>query len=58
MELRWLTIINVYKDWDDRWNEEFISEYPKTPVLQFRNSENDEWVDVPSVSVKHTYFGE
>lgn len=51
MELRWLKIIDVYKGYDSRWDEEYTKEYPRTPVLQYRESSTDDWkcgnIDTP-----------
>ena len=53
MELRWLKIINVYKGYDSRWDTETYSEYPREPILQYRESSTDSWKDVPTVVQKH-----
>lgn len=53
MELRWLKIIDVYKGYDSRWDEEYTEEYPQEPMLQYRENETDDWKDVPTVAQKH-----
>lgn len=53
MELRWLKIIDVYKGYDSRWDEEYTREYPREPMLQYRENETDDWKEVPIVEQKH-----
>ena len=53
MELRWLKIIDVYKGYDSRWDEEYTEEYPREPKLQYRENETDDWKYVPIVEQKH-----
>ena len=52
MELRWLKIIDVYKGYDSRWDEEYTKEYPREPMLQYRENETDDWKEVPIVEQK------
>ena len=52
MELRWLKIIDVYKGYDSRWDEEYTEEYPQEPMLQYRENETDDWKEVPIVEQK------
>ena len=52
MELRWLKIIDVYKGYDSRWDEEYTEEYPQELMLQYRENETDDWKDVPTVVQK------
>ena len=52
MELRWLKIIDVYKGYDSRWDEEYTEEYPQEPMLQYRENETDDWKYVPTVVQK------
>jgi len=49
MELRLLKITDVYKGYDSRWDEDYTREYPRTPVLQYRESSTDDWKDDPTV---------
>lgn len=53
MELRWLKIIDVYKGYDSRWDEEYTREFPRAPVLQYRENPIDDWKDVPTVEQIH-----
>ena len=53
MELRWLKIIDVYKGYDSRWDEEYTEEYPQESMLQYRENETDDWKEVPIVEQKH-----
>ena len=52
MELRWLKIIDVYKGYDSRWDEEYTKEYPRESMLQYRENETDDWKEVPIVEQK------
>ncbi len=53
MELRWLKIIDVYKGYDSRWDEEYTEEYPREPMLQYRENLTDDWKEVPIVQQKY-----
>lgn len=52
MELRWLKIIDVYKGYDSRWDEEYTKEHPRESMLQYRENETDDWKEVPIVKQK------